>query len=254
MEHEICTGQQTIACEICSINFTSKDLFDKHAQKCLKKTTFTCEVCYGNYASKKYLNKHMRQRHRMSKFKPFPCGICYRNCRSKDSLDNHMYKYHSGMKTLTCEICNKNFSHESLFMRHLKYHSEKPYGCEKCCYRFTDESKLREHLERHSGEFLHVCEVCNRKCKTKQDLMIHKYAHEGKRKVVVKAETDNATYSQLMRKNSNTYVKRTKNAPDENPYVCEICNKGCKTNADLMIHKHIHEEVRVKIEKEKIPL
>lgn len=220
MQCEILTGQPTFACKVCSRNFISKDLFDKHVQECLEKKTFQCEVCNKNYAKKIYLNKHMQY-------------------------------LHSRMRTFTCKICNKKFSEESLLKRHVKYHSEKPYGCEKCHYRFADETKLREHLERHSEECLHVCEVCNRKCKTKQDLTIHKYSHGGKRKIVVKAETaDAVTYSQLMRKNSNTYVKRTKNAPEDNPYVCEICNTGCKTNADLMIHKDIHN-VRVKSETEK---
>lgn len=199
-------------------------------------------------SAQKKINKLIQQQHRKKMSTRFACGVCYRNYKSNDSLDKHIFKYHSGMKTLICEICNKTFSTETLFLRHLKYHSEKPYACEKCHYRFTDETKLREHLDRHSGDLLHECEMCNRKCKTKQDLMLHKYSHERKRKVVVKAETDNVTYSQFIRKNCNTYLKRPKNAPSENPYVCEICSSSYETNADLMIHKPIHKQGRIKSE------
>ena len=63
---------------------------------------------------------------------------------------------HSDEKSLSCDICFKNYKTQSSLNRHKRVtHEKKDRGenqCQECGYTCNEEKKLSEHLFRHSLE------------------------------------------------------------------------------------------------------
>ncbi|KAJ1528773.1 hypothetical protein ONE63_007158 [Megalurothrips usitatus] len=61
----------------------------------------------------------------------------------------------------TCAICNKSFTFQQSYHKHLLYHSdEKPHSCNECGRAFKELSTLHNHQRIHTGEKPWACETC----------------------------------------------------------------------------------------------
>lgn len=62
-----------------------------------------------------------------------------------------------------CNICNKSFTFQQSYHKHMLYHtSEKPHVCNECGRAFKELSTLHNHERIHSGERPFACEVCGK--------------------------------------------------------------------------------------------
>lgn len=60
-----------------------------------------------------------------------------------------------------CAKCNKYFTFQQSYHKHMLYHSsEKPHVCAECGRAFKELSTLHNHERIHSGERPFACETC----------------------------------------------------------------------------------------------
>lgn len=69
----------------------------------------------------------------------------------------------SSKKDLSCDFCNKLFTHAGDLKKHRRTHTgEKPYECPDCHKMFSHTSNLVRHRKIHSGERPYTCPVCKK--------------------------------------------------------------------------------------------
>ncbi|KFB42781.1 AGAP001294-PA-like protein [Anopheles sinensis] len=80
----------------------------------------------------------------------------------------------------TCGICNKSFTFQQSYHKHLLYHSdEKPHVCSVCNRAFKELSTLHNHERIHSGEKPFACETCGKCFRQRVSYLVHRRIHTG---------------------------------------------------------------------------
>lgn len=73
-----------------------------------------------------------------------------------------------------CEICNRTFTFQQSYHRHLSYHTDdRPHICTVCGRAFKELSTLHNHERIHSGEKPFKCETCGKSCGFSSIARIH---------------------------------------------------------------------------------
>lgn len=86
-------------------------------------------------------------------------------------------------KEITCDVCDKKFTHKGDFNKHLRTHTgEQPYNCNVCFKKFSHASNLSRHLKLHSGDKPFECNICNKKFSRKDKLISHKKSRYCRKK------------------------------------------------------------------------
>ncbi len=92
------------------------------------------------------------------------------------ALEKHKRLHGQEGATLTCPICNKWFSHESLMKVHVENHT-KQLPCEHCGQVFNGKRAYKAHQLVHRNMLMHVCEVCGERFRSSEVLGIHAQTH-----------------------------------------------------------------------------
>ena len=89
--HEV---KNTIKCEFCNVNFSSKYQMRKHISTVhfLGKTKFLCFICNSQFGLKSSLIEHKRTVHEIKK--PFECKICQRKFSRLHHVTVHLNSVH----------------------------------------------------------------------------------------------------------------------------------------------------------------
>ena len=134
-------------CELCSLQFDKKYVFDLHMslvhgkeikvkkepvtseiemdlEKIIEKQSIQCEICQASFKYKQGLKRHKLSVHDGKK--PFKCEICYYSCSQKPNLKRHVDSVHGKKKPFECEICDYSCSLKYALKRHVaSIHGEK---------------------------------------------------------------------------------------------------------------------------------
>ncbi|CAI9723250.1 finger 729-like isoform X1 [Octopus vulgaris] len=122
--------------------------------------SFKCNRCDEKFRTFISLMKH---RNVPSKYNDRKCGdILPKICLSASMVD--FLKHNRNIKLFQCKTCQKDFSHITYFLVHLRIHSKQaPYICDYCSKTFIIGLNLQRHLESHKTDVLHLpkCESCS---------------------------------------------------------------------------------------------
>ena len=94
---------------------------------------------------------------------------------------------------------------------------------------------LTPHPEGRSNAKKFKCDQCNYKCKSLEDLKIHKRVHTKEKPY----ECDQCEYK-FTQSGALTSHKRTHTK--EKPFKCDQCEYKCKQSGNLIVHKRIHSK------------
>ncbi|XP_053601025.1 oocyte zinc finger protein XlCOF28 isoform X2 [Plodia interpunctella] len=79
-----------------------------------------------------------------------------------------------------CSQCNKTFTFQQSYHKHLLYHNdEKPHTCNFCGRAFKELSTLHNHQRIHTGEKPFSCETCGKSFRQRVSYLVHRRIHTG---------------------------------------------------------------------------
>ncbi|XP_076061700.1 uncharacterized protein LOC143037422 isoform X2 [Oratosquilla oratoria] len=138
-------------CFHCKEDFTKRQLYVKHTQKCYKNIAVECNMCKG-----------------------FLCEMCGKDYSRKEALERHMARiHHISHGQYQCNLCGSVFAHTSLLAEHMRAH--RGYKCKECGSKFSCSSNLRLHIRaHHKHEAPYYCAACNKRWKFHASYVYHR--------------------------------------------------------------------------------
>ncbi|XP_018325445.1 uncharacterized protein LOC108737219 [Agrilus planipennis] len=200
-----------------------------------------CLYCSEKFVHSASLTRHMRRAHNQH-FVPekdrssenVECPIC-KKIYLRSSLDAHI-RSHSGQKSFTCPVCNKDFTTKWNLKLHKWTHaarSSKPFKCDQCRGAFIRESEYVAHMNSHKSVRPYTCNHCGAQFIRKYNCQRHVKEH-----LLGKSFSCNICGKTFHR---SYYLKdhmRVHNGT--RPYACHVCGKTSTTKSNHNKHIRIH--------------
>ncbi|XP_035680256.1 zinc finger protein ZFAT-like isoform X2 [Branchiostoma floridae] len=218
-------------------------------------TVFSCEFCSKVFKFRNGLVNHLRVH---TKEKPFKCDRCDYACAVKTNLKTHMRK-HTGER-FHCQQCDYSSINKGHLKDHIATkHKGERHPCEMCSSTYTTVRALVKHFrEKHDPEansdskeifdklklqtrdgvrdLIYICDLCNRKFKTRLDKERHVVLHQGMKPFPCGL----CEYSTNRQANLDLHIRKHKFI-----YNCCACEEHFLSSIPLTAHlqeKHVSEE------------
>lgn len=104
-------------CMYCDAVFPNKALLRQHLRS---HKSFSCTLCGSSFTRERSLRSHIFQKHSDSPPPRFACEHCGVGFSTISNLNAHIRVAHRDEKLFTCELCEKQFGHKHVWLRHLK--------------------------------------------------------------------------------------------------------------------------------------
>lgn len=163
---------------IVSKNLNSKD----------GKALYACS--YGN-CRRKFCNKIGLDIHLYTHtgLKPVTCKVCEKSFLSSKLFDKHKCKFSRPLQEMKgvhfdCELCEKTFGNLGTLVVHKRSHTgSKPYTCGLCAKAFTLKSSMYKHVKSHGSDVRYKCQTCEEMFRSPWHLEEHLMSHMNEKKV-----------------------------------------------------------------------
>ncbi|XP_053982057.1 zinc finger protein 236-like isoform X1 [Hylaeus volcanicus] len=152
-----------------------------------------------------------------------------------------------GKESLQCDICQQEFTKQSLYRRHMENHAEeKPHRCPKCSASFNVPTNFTLHMATHNtGE--PKCPECGRKFARMASLKSHMLLHEKEENLFcTECEDAFSTKTQL----DAHFKLHGEKWITEEARKCKLCNKQFGQPALYRLHIREHYRLQTKIVKQ----
>ncbi|XP_043265068.1 zinc finger protein 236-like [Colletes gigas] len=152
-----------------------------------------------------------------------------------------------GKESLRCDICQQEFTKQTLYKRHMENHAEeKPHRCPKCSASFNVPTNFTLHMATHNtGE--PKCPECGRKFARMASLKSHMLLHEKEENLFcTECEDAFSTKAQLdahLKLHGEKWIT-------EEARKCKLCNKQFGQPALYRLHIREHYRLQTKIVKQ----
>ncbi len=212
-------------CNLCQKSFVTKCSLMFHKRWHSQVKQFRCHKCSRKFLSKHHLETHMKLKHsstRDSKNK-LTCDVCLREFTTHIGLFTHYRFSHITNdvdinQNLECSDSGEKLLDRGALINHMRTHPEcKPYSCRHCQAMFRHSRNRRVHEEKHATksrkcktcdetfltwkdlqdhrrqQHLYKCHICNKLCRSQDDLDAHSRSHLDTK-------------------------------PEVKPYLCDVCS------------------------------
>ena len=233
--------QQLFYCSKCSQAFYTSSRLRKHLSvvHSIDVNSNTCLLCLEVFETN-WKRKHHEDTHNKSGFRCI-FGQC-RNITFFESIEllrahQNDAQAHPALVSKICHICDKEFTENSVYVKHMKSHNvklEKNFGCNNCEKKFFHPSELKLHVrQKHTKRFR--CTKCDFGTYTKRTLERHMLVHMEKSSFTIMCQICGMVF-----KHDDYLVRHMASHSDARPYTCSTCGKAFKMRKHLTIHKKIH--------------
>ncbi|XP_037800156.1 PR domain zinc finger protein 15-like [Penaeus monodon] len=182
-EVHVCEVEQQ--CDQCNMVFRSVQALNRHAAV-HGPAPYACSSCRRSYYRKESLDRHVcsvemdvKESTKLKDGPNFTCTVCGAALATKHSLNTHLRTAHGGptAKSLSCEVCGKQFLRKDLLREHQSVHAPPSYPCPTCKKLFKTRKYLEVHSLMHQGIKRFSCKYCNKKFHQKVNLSRHERSH-----------------------------------------------------------------------------
>uniref|UniRef100_A0A2A4IYZ4 Protein krueppel n=1 Tax=Heliothis virescens TaxID=7102 RepID=A0A2A4IYZ4_HELVI len=252
-------------CNLCGKGFESAEILTGHML--LHSSTgllITCPFC-NQLIRRNALTQHIKYGH--NNIKP-RCNICLKTFANPNNLKRHMM-IHSGIREFECDICFKRF-HQKITMQTHRLTHMNPFSCNQCEKTFENKTALTNHKESEEctrskvikvkeelmktvkqeittnlGKLLgYACSLCKKMFSVESALEQHiESTHIVDPTELLCSECGEVLPS---KKDMQTHILTHKNLKVKNAkrFECNICGKGCSSQAMLLMHERVHTNER----------
>ncbi|XP_041981550.1 zinc finger protein 354B-like isoform X4 [Aricia agestis] len=254
------SGKEGIVCKICNRCFRNKNSMSAHMRKhVVKGRVLSCPTCGKVFNKVHHLTRHQNFLHKdhdetsthsamknlstAATKNDFMCIICTRRFKSQHSMAAHM-KIHVQMKTV--RDSNENISKDDEKITNCKRKNvrdnyngteEAKVLCEICQKRFKSKNSLSAHMKIHvNKERVLACSKCGKVFPKVNNLKRHELSHEEKRKYKCGFCSESYLTEEILEQHLKQHGE-TK--------ICSVCQK---TFADMLaLNTHVLKLHRCKL-------
>lgn len=141
---------------------------------------------------------------------------------------------HSLENNFICDICAKCFTSKCNLLAHMAHHQDigsPRVQCPICELWYKNAETLRTHLHRHRDKRRHVCDTCQKECKSRNALTAHiRYVH-----LQVKQFECNICQKQFRRRLELTEHRARHTG--ETLYKCSFCPNTFTSSSNYFSHR-----------------
>ncbi|XP_055595135.1 zinc finger protein 557-like [Uranotaenia lowii] len=223
-------------CHVCSYKFSKFGSMLQHCKNIHNQQGYAV-CCRQRFEKLRQLRIHILLHINPDALK---CSECNKHFTSNISLKKHMSHAHVPGKQFQCGICQEMLGTRGLLQAHKRTHKTKQeFLCIPCDKQFSTDNSLKIHNRTiHERGIGHVCDICLKVFKTKENLQIHLVEHENKESIVCTVCGESMKNQITLDMHMKRHTKSTM------AISCHICGQQSQTTEAM--REHIQEEHKIK--------